>query len=778
LLWKNKKIRLTPLSIAVFYACIGGIWLLVFFSKVVTYLFRDPVPLEVVELNHSAFILVTAWLLYFLIRKSESDIKQRKESLSRVNRSLKAYSECHQAMIRSNDEMQLMQDVCRTIVEVGGYKVAWVGRAENDADLSILPIAQWGDEKGYLKNLKVSWSNTSRGMGPTGTAIKSGKTVVVRHIEYDPKWDLWREEALSHGFLSSISLPLIVNDRAFAALVIFASEKDVFDADSVKVLSELADDLSYGITTLHAAIERKIVEKECKLLASVVEQAKEGIFLFDSEGDIKYVNPAVKTITGRNPEAMIGHNINTLDYQEYNRRFYETIMKAISRGEENAGRFLYKRKDGVMLDIDVNIWSVSDSSETVISYAALVRDVTHEVQLERQLRQSQRMEAIGTLAGGISHDFNNSLASIITCAEMALDEISAGSPLQELLDVILRSGLRSKNLVKQILTFSRQGEQERQEVQVELIVNESLKLLRASLPASIEIRADMGREPGRVFADPTQIHQVVMNLCTNSVHAMRGQPHGVLEIQLENVDVGPGSPFVLGLDALAPGRYLRLTVKDSGHGMSSKVMERIFDPFFTTKSKAEGTGLGLSVIHGIVKQHGGNITVVSEPGGGAEFCVLLPRIDTMKPVEDSGHCGSTAAGSECILLVDDEKDLAIASQKMLSKLGYQVIVWSDPQKALEMFRFEPDRFDLVITDQTMPDMNGTELARELACIRPDIPIILCTGYDLAASGATTSDGETAAFITEIAIKPLERVEIAALIRRVLDGYLPQDEADG
>jgi len=777
-LWQNKKIRLTPLSIAIFYACIGGIWMLVIFSKVVTYLFRDPVPLEVVELNHSVFILVTAWLLYFLIRKSEADIKQRKESLSRVNRALKVYSECHQALIRSTDEIKLLQDVCKTIVAVGCYRVAWVGRAENDADMSILPIAQWGDEKGYLKNLKVSWSNTSTGMGPTGTAIKSGKVVVARYIEYDPKWDLWREEALSHGFLSSISLPLIVNEQTFAALVIFAGEKDVFDTESVKILSELADDLSYGLTTLHAATERKIVEKERMLLASVVDQAKEGILLFDSEGDIKYVNPAVETITGRHPRDMIGHNINTLDYQEYNRRFYETIMKAISRGEENSGRFLYKRKDGIMLDIDVNIWTVSDRSATVISYAALVRDVSHEVQLERQLRQSQRMEAIGTLAGGISHDFNNSLASIITCAEMALDEIPAASPLQELLDVILRSGLRSKNLVRQILTFSRQGEQERQEVQVELIVNESLKLLRASLPASIEIRADMGREPGRVLADPTQIHQVVMNLCTNAVHAMRGQSHGVMEIQLDNVDVGPDSSYVIGLEPLSPGRYLRLTVRDSGHGMDAKVMERIFDPFFTTKSQAEGTGLGLSVIHGIVKHHGGSITVVSEPGYGTEFCVFLPRTDAARPVEESDHSGSSTAGSECILLVDDEQDLTLASQKMLIKLGYEVIARSDPHSALEVFRAQPDRFDLIITDQTMPDMYGTDLARELTLIRPDIPIILCTGYDLALSGATTSDGETAPFITEVAIKPLERVEIAALIRRVLDGSLPQGEING
>ncbi|HEY6009679.1 MAG TPA: GAF domain-containing protein, partial [Geobacteraceae bacterium] len=258
-----RKIRLTPLSIAIFYACIGSIWLLFLFSKVITYVFRDPVPIEAVELNNSVFILVTAWLLYFLIRKSESDIKQRKEALSRLNRSLKAYSECHQALIRASDEMHLMQNVCRTIVEVGGYRVAWVGVAENDADMSIRPVAQWGDEKGYLRTLRASWSNTDRGKGPTGTAIKSGKPVVVQYIEYDPKWELWRADALEHGFMSSISVPLVENGRAFAALVIFAGETRAFDVDEVKLLSDLADDLSYGITTLRTAIGRKSVEKEC-----------------------------------------------------------------------------------------------------------------------------------------------------------------------------------------------------------------------------------------------------------------------------------------------------------------------------------------------------------------------------------------------------------------------------------------------------------------------------------------------------------------------------------
>jgi len=486
------KFKISPLSIVVFYACVGGIWLVVVFTKVVDLFFHDKTARMALEINNSAFILVTAGLLYLLIRKSEAGIKQRKDALIRLNRSLTAYSRCHQALIRAVDEMQLMQDICRTIVEVGGYRVAWVGVAEDDDEKSIRPVAQWGDDKGYLKNLKVNWSNTDLGRGPTGIAIRSGKPVVAQYIEYDPKWEMWREEALSHGFLSSISVPLVERDGAFAALVIFSGETRAFDDDEVTLLSELADDLSYGITTLRTAIERKKAEKERRLLASVIEQAKEGIFLFDGEGIIQYVNPAVETITGRPPQAMIGHNIHTLERREPNNKFYEAILKATTNWKKNAGRFFYKRDDGVMFEIDLTIWSVSDSAGTVISYAALIRDITPEMQLERQLRQAQRMEAIGTLAGGIAHDFNNTLASIITCSEMALEDVPAGGALNELLDVILKSGLRGKNLVKQILAFSRQGEQEKQEVRVELIVGECLKLLRASLPAAIEISFNLG----------------------------------------------------------------------------------------------------------------------------------------------------------------------------------------------------------------------------------------------------------------------------------------------
>ena len=716
--------------------------------------------------------MVSSWLLYFLIRKSEANIKNREQALSRLNRALKAYSECHQTLIRADNEMQLMQNICRTIVEAGGYRVAWVGIAEKDEDKTIRPVAQWGDTQGYLKNLNVSWSNTDHGRGPTGTAIKTGKPVVVQYIEYDPKWEIWRENALRHGFYSSISLPLVTGGRPFGALVIFSGETHAFDEDEVKLLSELSDDLSYGITSLRVAIESEKVEKEYRLLASVIEQANEGIFLIDSKGVIQYVNPAVTTINGRSSHDMIGYNINTLVYQEPERQFYEAILKASFQEEHLVDHFQYKQENGIILELDVITWSVSDSVGNIISHVALIRDVSYEMQLESQLRRAQRMEAIGTLAGGIAHDFNNTLASIITCTEMALEEAPKGSTIKELLDIVLKSGLRGKNLVKQILTFSRQGEQERQEVRVDLVVSECLKLLRATLMPTIEIMLHIDKNLGLVFADPTQIQQIVMNLCTNAVHAMRGQAHGEMEIWLNNVEIDRIS--VINFGNLSPGPFLCLTVGDNGHGMDEKTIDRIFDPFFSTKGQSEGTGLGLSVIHGIVSNHGGAITVESTLGQGSQFKVYLPRLDKSTKVTADAPSVTVAPGTECILLVDDEENLVFGTKRMLKQLGYNVIARTNPLDALQLFRAAPEQFDLIITDQAMPHMNGTELARELTRIRPDIPVILCTGYDTISSGRTDDIGETAEFISELALKPLIRGEIATMIRRVLDD-LPQHE---
>ncbi|KAF0219613.1 MAG: multi-sensor hybrid histidine [Geobacteraceae bacterium] len=765
MLRKDSQWRLSPLNISLLYTLIGVLWILLP-NQFLSVMSNEPKVFRRLEnLNQGLFIIVTAWALHFFICHSEAAVRRRQESLRRVNRALKAFTECNHTLIRAADELEMMNRICETIVKIGGYRLAWVGIAENDEGKTVHPVAQYGDEGGYLETLKVSWDDTENGRGPTGMAIRTAMTSVAQHILTDPRWEPWRDRALRYGFASAISLPLISDGQVFGALVILSGEPGAFDRDEMKLLEELAENLSFGVTTLRMNTERKKAEKEKKLLASVVEQAMEGIILFDSDGTIQYVNPAVERITGYAPSEMIGQNSRALGGEEQNREFYEAIWNTLFRGEGRTCNYIYNVKDNSLYEIDSTIWAVSDIPGNVSNYAALIRDVTREVQLERQLRLAQKMEAIATLAGGIAHDFNNNLAAIITCTEMARDDVPEGSPVRELLDVVLKAGYRGRNLVKQILTISCQGEQERQLVQVELIVEECLKLLRASFPASIEIRQHFSDRLGVVLADPTQIHQIIVNLCTNAAYAVR-EKGGVLEISVANVDLDADAAS--DFQDLQAGNYLRLTVKDTGHGMTPEVMERIFDPFFTTKGKSGGTGLGLSVIHGIVKNHGGAITVDSKPGEGATFHVYLPRIDSSREVAKGESPILAPKGSERILFVDDEEDVAFAGQKMLERFGYEVVVKNGSQEALELFRDDPNRFDLVFTDQTMPGMTGTELIKEIHCIRPDIPVILCTGLGPAASGAISQEEKKTMGIRELVLKPLDQSEMARIIRRVLD----------
>ena len=760
------KRRLTPLNITIAYSIIGVAWGAISCLFPAVFSHKSDLYLGIETVNNGFFVLGTAGLLYLLLKRGEYETASGRNSLFRVNRALKTFSGCNQALIRATEELQLMVDICRTIVEVGGYKLAWVGFAEQNAWKTVRPVAHWGDEQSYLESLDITWSDTDRGRGPTGTAIRTGVTCVVQNILFDASWALWREEGLKHGFKSSISLPLLSDGHPLGALVIFAGEKRAFGPEEVKLLEDLANDLSYGIATLRMNAQRKKVEKERKLLASVIEQSMEGLILFDADGTIKYVNPAIETITGHGPQEIIGKNIQTLEGDELTGDFYRAIWQALSRGEERSGHFIQKGKGGDFYEIDATLWSISDEVGSVSNHAVLIRDVTHEVLLERQLRQAQRMEAIATLAGGIAHDFNNNLASIITCTEMARDDVPPDSPLRELLDVVLKSSHRGRNLVKQILTFCCQGEQERQPVQIESIVNECINLMRASLPTSISIRINIDEKPGLIMADPTQIHQIIMNLITNAGHAMRAKG-GVLEIGVANVRLDGST--VSGCPDLVAGRYLKLTVKDSGHGMDAKTMERIFDPFFTTKSQAEGTGLGLSVVHGIVRNHGGAITVSSWPDTGATFEVLLPRVEQIWQDAARETQVAESGGSERILFVDDEEDVVFAGKKSLERLGYRVVIARDGLDALRIFREEPQGFDLVITDQTMPAMTGTELSRELLQIRPDLPVILCTGLGSTAEKVLQCDNDDLSCIREVALKPLNRKELAEIIRRVLAG---------
>ena len=398
----------------------------------------------------------------------------------------------------------------------------------------------------------------------------------------------------------------------------------------------------------------------------------------------------------------------------------------------------------------------------IINHVSIHRDITHEMKLERELRQAQKMEAIGTLAGGIAHDFNNILMAIVGYTQLAHTRVSETNPIRRFLEEVLKASSRAATLVQQILTFSRQTEQELKPVQVGPIIDEALKLLRSSLPSTIEIRQTTKVPPdgGTILADPTQIHQVLMNLCTNAAHAMRTKG-GLLSLELS--DTVLDDALVSQYPGVSPGPHLLLSITDTGHGMPPTLIERIFDPYFTTKGPGEGTGLGLAVVQGIIKSLRGAISVYSEVGKGTTFDIFLPTIQTDVAQEPTG-LAALPTGGERVLFVDDEVTLVELGKEMLESVGYHVVTQTSGVDALESFRSAPGAFDLVITDMTMPGLTGWELAEEVMAIRPDIPVILCTGYSELVNGQEALEKGIREFLT----KPYTMRNLAETIRKVLD----------
>jgi len=513
--------------------------------------------------------------------------------------------------------------------------------------------------------------------------------------------------------------------------------------------------------------EETIRESE-RRYSALVQESPDAIISLDKTGNFLSFNTVAERISGFSAEEVMGKHFTKIGVlaKESIPKALKEFALVITGIERPPFELTIMRKDKSYLFMEANPRLIKNKEEKAWIQVTL-RDITdrklvekEKKKLEAQLQQAHKMETIGTLAGGIAHDFNNILYSIIGYTELALDDTEKRTHLHDNLQEVLIAAKRAKDLVKQILTFSRQVDREPKPLKIQIVVQEALKLIRSSLPSTIEINRDIDNSCRLVMADATQIHQVVMNLLTNAYHAMEDQG-GKLDVTLKEVD--------LDLDDLQDltmptGPYVCLTVADTGTGIDKYVMDRIFEPYFSTKKKDKGTGLGLAMVHGIVKSYGGKIKVYSEPGKGSSFHVYLPVIQTQGEKKETQLVLPVEGGTERILLVDDELQIVRMEQQMLERLGYHVTVRTSSIESLEAFRSAPDKFDLIITDMTMPNMTGVELAKKIIEIKPDIPIIICTGFSEKISEHTANTMGIRGYV----MKPVIKSELAKKIKEVLD----------
>ncbi|GBE36526.1 blue-light-activated protein [bacterium BMS3Bbin07] len=714
------------------------------------------------------------------LEDSECRCRRAEKKLRKVNRALKVLSECNQIIVRVRDETVLLREICKVFVDVGGYRFAWIGFAGQDEEKTVLPVAQSGFEEEYLRTLNLTWADTERGRGPTGTAIRTGKININRDVLTNPDYALWRDEAINRGYQSSIAIPLVDENCVLGAINIYAPEPDAFDPEEVRLLTDLADDLSYCITALRMRARHKQAEEEQTRLRRCLEMLWNIARMADADYQTLCDHVLVEiTEMTQSPYAFYGFlnkeetvmkiyafsagamkecriQDRPIEYPLVNAGFLGDAVRLRKTLVINDYRACPGKKgvpDGhILLDrvLIVPVFShgrivalaavankpsdyTEDDARQVESFATNVQVIMDRRQAEEekekmqaQLLQAQKMEAIGTLAGGVAHDFNNLLTAIRGYVDLVMMKVDESEPFYRNLKQIRNASVRAADLTRQLLLFSRKQPMEFIHLNINRTIDDLLKMLNRLIGEDIAIRTYPEPDIWMVRADPGSIEQVIMNLAGNARDTM--PDGGSLTIRTENVLLDEEHCKVI-LEA-RPGRFVCLSVEDTGAGMNKKTVQHIFEPFFTTKEAGRGTGLGLSVVYGIVKQHEGWINVSSKSSLGSTFRIYLPAssVKSEDEARKADPVQKLQGSGERILLVEDEEGVRGFASEALRGSGYVVIEAVNVQEALDIFEREKGDFHLILSDVVLPDNSGLHLVDQLLSYKPDLQVLLSSGY--------------------------------------------------
>jgi PAS domain S-box-containing protein len=716
---KREKTKMSvPLRIALVYVFFGTMWIL-FSDKLLFALVADHELLARIAMYKGwTFIAITGALLYWLINRSMQE-------QSRIAETLRLSEKKFRTLLNRATDAIFVCDVDSHFIDVN--KEACMSLGYSRAELLRMTVAD---------------------IDPAFSAA-------------DDTRNLWDKLSFEHTVMIES-----MHRRKDGSLFPVEIHIGKLEVDGRPVILGIARNISER-RQAEQAMEQSAME-----WAAAMDAMDDAIYLLDPSRRLKRANKSFYRLARSTPEKAIGRHITEIMHAGVESAPCQVCLAQ----EEMRDTVITMEADhpdnpsGLPLEITLKV--IRDKDGQPLSMLMSLHDLTNARQdleerarLESRLRQAQKMEAIGTLAGGIAHDFNNILTAILGFAELVREGLKQGGASPEDIEQVIKGALRARDLVKHILTFSRKGDYRIVSLAPHLIVNESLKLLRASIPATIEIQQDIDRDCGNILADPSQLQQVMINLCTNAQQAM-DQEQGILRVSLRKKELS--GKDVEGELNVSPGPFVELTVSDTGQGIDETTMARIFEPYFTTKEFGKGTGLGLAVVHGIVHDCGGMIKVDSEIGKGTAFHVYFPVAAEEADTTAAAGADDIPAGHERILAVDDEVALVRYEKVVLEGLGYQVTVVTDSSKAWEIFRDSPYSFDLLLTDQTMPAMPGTVLAGKILGIRPDMPVILCTGYSsVVDEGKAQEMG-----IRLLIMKPFDKKELARLIRKALDGQSP------